>query len=411
VPIQHSTARIQHSDSTPVSPALQADDARALGVSRLTLTNFRNYSFQRLDVGLGPVVLTGANGAGKTNILEALSLLTPGRGLRASPFIELAHSSATGPAHQWGVAAETISPSGPVNLGTSWTNPDHAAGHPSGRQVQVDGSLQKSSGMLGNYLRSIWLTPAMDRLFTGPASDRRRFLDRLTMSFDPGHGYQVQTFDKLMRERNRLLDQGHRSGSWLDGIEHPMAEAAAAIAAARRAAIDALSPLLAASGAASRGGHFPWVEIALNGDLEDSVAASSAIEAEENYRTHLAAMRERDGAAGRTLDGPHRSDLEVTHGPKGLAAHYCSTGEQKALLIGIVLAHARVIRAAFQGYCPVLLLDEVTAHLDEHRRAGLFDEITTLGAQAWVTGTDMTLFEAFGSRAQYLTVKDGKVHP
>jgi len=411
VPTQHSTDRVQQSEPISNPAADLAGGACRLAISQLTLTSFRNYGFERLDVTAAPVVLTGANGAGKTNILEALSLLTPGRGLRASPFGELARSTSAGAAQEWGVAAQTHGPSGPVSLGTSWISPEHSATQASGRKVQVDGSVQKSSGVLGSYLRCIWLTPTMDRLFTGPASDRRRFLDRLTGSFDPGHGYQVQTFEKLMRERNRLLDQAKQNSAWLDGIEHQMAEAAIAIAAARRTAINALAPLLAASGAASRGGHFPWVEIALVGGLEDSIASGSAIEAEESYRQHLGDMRERDSAAGRTLDGPHRSDLEVIHGPKGLAARHCSTGEQKALLIGIILAHARVIQAAFRGFSPILLLDEVAAHLDEYRRAGLYDEITTLGAQAWVTGTDKSPFEAFGGRAQYFTVTDGKVRP
>ncbi|MGI9481087.1 MAG: DNA replication/repair protein RecF [Hyphomicrobiales bacterium] len=379
-------------------------------MTQVTLTRFRNYSFERLEVTPAPVVLTGPNGAGKTNILEALSLLTPGRGLRSSPFAELACSSATGVSQTWGVAAQTGGPAGEVDLGTSWNGQQGPGGQSAGRQVKVLGEIKKGSGALGDHMRMLWLTPSMDRLFSGPASDRRRFLDRLTVSFDSGHGAQVQAFEKLMRERNRLLENGSGNGAWLDSIEYKMADAAVAVAAARRAAVDALKPLLAASGGASTSGHFPWVEISLEGDLEEMMGGHAAIEVEEWFRQKLDESRERDRAAGRMLSGPHRSDLKVKHGPKGLEARYCSTGEQKALLIGIVLAHARVIKAAFEGYCPILLLDEVAAHLDERRREGLFDEIKALGAQAWMTGTDKNLFEAYGADAQFFAVNDGKVH-
>ncbi|MGI9373799.1 MAG: DNA replication/repair protein RecF [Hyphomicrobiales bacterium] len=376
-----------------------------LSVTQLTLTQFRNYDFMRLETAPSPVVLCGENGAGKTNILEALSLLAPGRGLRGNAFSELCRSTVHGAAEGWGVAADVNAPLGEVKLGTGWRDPDIHAGQPSGRQVQIDGAMQKGSGALGAYMRAIWLTPAMDRLFTGPASDRRRFVDRLTGSFDAHHGAQVHAFEKLMRERNRLLDSGERTGAWLDGVELQMAEAAVAVAAARKAAIDALTPVLAAS----KSGYFPWVELSLEGELENSMAECAAVDVEEDYRRTLAENRERDAAAGRALNGPHRSDIAVVHGPKGLEARYCSTGEQKALLIGIVLAHAHVIQTVFSGFAPLLLLDEVAAHLDEHRRAGLFEEISKLGAQAWMTGTDTNLFEAASGQAQFFTVTDGKV--
>jgi len=383
----------------------------ALALSRLVLSDFRNYSSLKLDLEPQPVVLTGANGAGKTNLLEAISMLAPGRGLRSAPFAELVRAKSDETARQWGVAATVHGPIGETRVGTSWSDPETVGGNGGGRQVKIDGVAQKSSGALSRHIRVTWLTPSMDRLFTGPAADRRRFLDRLVLSFDPDHGTRVQTFEKVMRERNRLLEQASGNGAWLSGLEQQMAEAGVAIAAARSAAVSELAALLARTGKASASGHFPWVEIALNGALERQVSEFPAVEVEEKYRRMLADSRAQDAAAGRTLHGPHRSDLEVVHGPKGIAASYCSTGEQKALLVGIVLAHGRVIRAAFDGYAPLLLLDEVSAHLDESRRNGLFDELVELGAQAWMTGTDLSLFSSLGERAQYLAMDDGSVKP
>ncbi|MEM1199552.1 MAG: DNA replication/repair protein RecF [Pseudomonadota bacterium] len=380
-----------------------------MALTRLTLSQFRNYASLRLDLEPRPVVLTGANGAGKTNLLEAISMLAPGRGLRSAPFAELVRAGGDEPSRQWGVAAELLGPEGETKLGTSWTDPEFAGGNTAGRQVKIDGVLQKSSGALSRHVRVTWLTPSMDRLFTGPAADRRRFLDRLVLSFDPDHGTRVQTFEKVMRERNRLLEQGGSNAAWLSGLEHQMAEAGIAIAAARSAAVNELAALLARTGEASESGHFPWVEISLDGELERQISELPAVEVEEKYRRMLAESRAQDAAAGRTLHGPHRSDLNVVHGPKGIAASYCSTGEQKALLVGIVLAHARVIRAAFEGFAPLLLLDEISAHLDESRRNGLFDELMELGAQAWMTGTDLSLFSTLGDRAQYLAMDDGSV--
>lgn len=381
----------------------------ALSISWLSLSDFRNYSSLKLDLDPRPVVLTGANGAGKTNLLEAISMLAPGRGLRSAPFAELVRAQSDENARQWGVAAQVGGPFGETKLGTSWSDPELTGGQGGGRQVKVDGLTQKSSGALSRHIRVTWLTPAMDRLFTGPAADRRRFLDRLVLSFDPEHGTRVQTFEKVMRERNRLLEQASANAVWLSGLEQQMAEAGVAIAAARGAAVSELAALLARTGKASASGHFPWVEIALDGELERQIFEFPAVEVEEKYRRLLADSRAQDAAAGRTLHGPHRSDLNVVHGPKGIAASYCSTGEQKALLVGIVLAHARVIQAAFEGYAPLLLLDEVAAHLDESRRTGLFDELVELGAQAWMTGTDVSLFSALGDRAQFLMMDDGSV--
>ena len=375
---------------------------QAARVTRLTLTDFRNYPGLRLDSHGGSVVLTGANGAGKTNLLEAISLLAPGRGLRGAAFEELARID--GPA-SWAVAGEIDGPSGSTALGTAWTS-DAAA-----RQVQIAGEAQKSSGAFSAHLRILWLTPAMDRLFTGPASDRRRFLDRLVIAFDPEHGARVIAFEKLMRDRNRLLCDATLDAAWLGGLEHGMAEAGVAIAAARSAALDALQSFIGESPAARKASAFPWARLEIEGDLEARVRHRPAVQVEDEYRRMLGESRKGDQAAGRCLNGPHRSDLVVVHGPKATDARICSTGEQKALLIGLVLAHARAVRAACDGWAPILLLDEVAAHLDEERRTGLFEELEELRLQAWMTGTDARLFEPLGPGAEFFRVSDGSAAP
>lgn len=382
--------------------APDASPAKAAVLTRLTLTDFRNYPGLRLDTRGGPVVLTGANGTGKTNVLEAISLLAPGRGLRGAAFEDLARMNGEA---GWAVASEIEGPSGPAALGTAWTSGAAA------RQIRIAGEPQKSSGAFSAYLRVLWLTPAMDRLFTGPASDRRRFLDRLVIAFDPGHGGRVIAYDKLMRDRNRLLCDDVPDAAWLGGLEHGLAEAGVAIAAARVAALDALQDFISEMPAARSQSAFPWAKLEIEGDLEASVRDSPAVQVEDNYRRLLADSRKADRAAGRCLNGPHRSDLVVVHGPKAADARICSTGEQKALLIGLVLAHARAVRTACDGWAPILLLDEVAAHLDEERRIGLFGELEELGLQAWMTGTDARLFEPLDGRAEYFRVGDGGAVP
>ncbi len=376
--------------------------AKAAALTRLTLTDFRNYSGLRLDTRGGPVVLTGANGAGKTNLLEAISLLAPGRGLRGAAFEELARND--GP-QAWAVASEIEGPSGATALGTAWASGAAA------RQVRVAGEAHKSSGAFSDHLRILWLTPAMDRLFTGPASDRRRFLDRLVIAFDPEHGARVLAFDKLMRDRNRVLCDHAPDPAWLSGLEHGMAEAAVAVAAARAAALDALQGFIGESPASRDAAAFPWAKLEIDGQLEARVRHSPAVQVEDEYRRLLGDSRRSDQAAGRCLNGPHRSDLVVVHGPKSANARICSTGEQKALLIGLVLAHARAVRSACDGWAPIMLLDEVAAHLDEDRRIGLFAELEELGVQAWMTGTDARLFEPLEGGAEFFRVDDGQVVP
>ena len=373
----------------------------ALALTRLTLTNFRNYSGLRLDVSARLIALSGPNGAGKTNLLEAISLLTPGRGLRGASFDELA---GLGHAASWAIAAEVNTPLHEVKLGTGWSlASDEADSATAGRVVIIDGHVQKSSGALGDYMRMLWLTPAMDRLFAGPAGDRRRFLDRLVATFDPQHSSRVAVFEKVMRERNLLLQDSRADAVWLASLEAHMAEAAVAIAAARLGAVEALQKHIHDT---RSGNAFPWGQISLEGEIESLVAAMPAVRAEDEYRRLLVDSRGSDRAAGRALKGTHRSDLIVIHGPKSMPAGKCSTGEQKALLIGLILAQARAVKAV-ANVAPVLLLDEVAAHLDRQRREGLFATLSALGSQAWMTGTDGHLFEGLATGAQCFHVDAG----
>jgi len=367
-------------------------------ISRLTLTDFRNHSDLRMEPKLPLFCLYGANGAGKTNILEAVSLLVPGRGLRAQDFHLLARLEGMG---AWAVAAEVETPQGELRLGTSFEGSAATT-----RKVAVDGALQKSSGALAHHLKMLWLTPAQDRLFMGPASDRRRFFDRMVASFNEAHAGHVSTFEKLMRERNALLQQPRLDDVWAKTLEAQMAEQAVAIAAARNEAVGLLAKHFA-QGAAQ--GAFPWGVLQLHGEIEELVAAKPAVQAEDEYAKILSDSRGLDRSQQRTMRGPHRSDISVLHGPKSTPAELCSTGEQKALLIGLVLAQAQAAKAVL-GASPILLLDEVAAHLDIARRQGLFDALTHLGAQAWMTGTDENLFEAAGDQACRFEVKDGIVH-
>jgi DNA replication and repair protein RecF len=371
-------------------------------LTRLTLTDFRNYAGLRLDVAASAIALTGPNGAGKTNLLEAISLLAPGRGLRGAGFDELARHGGAG---TWAIAAELAAADGAVSLGTGWSSHGDGEGATHSRLVVIDGHVQKSSGALGQHMRVLWLTPAMDRLFAGPASERRRFLDRLVAGFDPEHGSRVLVFEKVMRERNLLLDDSRADAAWLSSLEAHMAEAAVAIAAARLMAAEAVQNHIDAGRAAS---PFPWGEISVEGEIEALVAAMPAVRAEDEYRRLLADSRKIDRAAGRTLRGPHRSDLAAVHGPKSMAAAHCSTGEQKALLIGLILAQARAVKSE-ANIAPVLLLDEVAAHLDRPRREGLFVSLGELGCQTWMTGTDAELFEGLEHAAAVFHVEAGLI--
>ncbi|MDX8520575.1 DNA replication/repair protein RecF [Mesorhizobium dulcispinae] len=380
------------------------DDSKQLRqqsyISKLTLTNFRNYAGLSLELEPGAVVLSGDNGAGKTNLLEAISLLTPGRGLRRAPYADVAREGGDG---GFALHARIEGPEGQVEIGTGISGGDGEGG----RRVRINGAPAKSAEDMLEWLRVVWLTPAMDGLFPGPAADRRRFLDRLVLAIDPGHGQRALDYEKAMRGRNRLLTEGSRDSGWFDAIETQMAETGVAIAAARAELVRLLAAMI---DKLPGSGPFPQADISLAGELETEIAAAPAVDVEERFRAALANGRERDRAAGRTLDGPHRSDLVVRHRPKSMPAELCSTGEQKALLVGIVLSHAR-LTGEMSGLTPILLLDEIAAHLDAGRRAALFSILEELNCQAFMTGTDAALFSSLAGRAQFLTVDHGSVGP
>ena len=375
--------------------------APAFAVTRLTLTDFRNYAHMRVEPARPLVALAGANGAGKTNLLEAVSLLMPGRGLRGVEFAALARQGGSG---RWAVAADVETPQGALQVGTGWqSGEDGEVG--STRSVMIDGLVQRSAGSLTGLLRMVWLTPAMDRLFQGAPGDRRRFLDRMVMLFDAEHASRVAAFEKVMRERNALLADTGPDPAWLSSLEVQMAESAVAVSAARLATVNMLARHVAQS---EHQGPFPWAALSVEGGMEDLVMQHPAVEAEDIYRRDLARGRPADRAAGRALAGPHRSDLKVVHGPKAMAAEFCSTGEQKALLIGLVLAQARAAKSLF-GASPMLLLDEIAAHLDPTRRESLFRLLETLGSQVFMTGTEPSLFDGAGASAVVYLVDGGQL--
>ncbi len=387
----------------------------AVVLKRLDLSNFRNYSVLHLDIDSGPIVLTGANGAGKTNLLEAISMLMAGRGMRGAGFeVLLAKNS---PVPQWAVSALVDGPFGPVRLGTSWQLPDNGTGTSrlGGRIASLDGDATVGIGALAQHIRLIWLTPSMDRLFSGPGGDRRRFLDRVVSVTDLAHSRAISAFEKLMRQRNSLLAEADYDAVWVSTIEKQMAAQAVAIAAARLASIDTLQGHIDAAQARDKArgkvSIFPAARLILQGSVEALLRDNPAVQCEDEYAKILFDSRALDQAAGRTLNGPHRSDLMVLHAEKDMEARACSTGEQKALLVGLILAQARMVKSQFQGRMPVLLLDEIAAHLDKDRRKGLFDELLATGGQCWLTGTDTMQFETLQTKAQFFTVKDGIVSP
>ncbi len=375
---------------------------RLVHLAALELTAFRNYERLSLTIDQRHVVLTGPNGAGKTNLIEAVSLLSPGRGLRRAQLADMRRAGA-----QTGFSVFARLQSGEeqfaVGTGTETTHNGAAA-----RRVRINGTWAKTADELLDLARVLWLTPAMDGLFTGPASDRRRFIDRMVLAIDPGHGRRAADYDKAMRQRNRVLVDapGAQSDTWLDGLEAQLARLGTAIIAARQELVGLLTALI---GEAGTTGPFPTAVMALDGPLEASAAGGTPSgEIEARLAALLRDQRGRERAAGRTLTGPHRADLTVRHQEKDMPASQCSTGEQKALLTGLVLAHA-ALTARVSGLAPILLLDEIAAHLDPDRRAALFARIDALGGQSFMTGTDRALFDALGDRAQYFTVRDGTV--
>ncbi|RTL90745.1 MAG: DNA replication/repair protein RecF [Hyphomicrobiales bacterium] len=360
---------------------------------RLSLFDFRSYAQARCEIDAQLVALIGENGSGKTNVLEALSLFSPGRGLRRA---ELGECARRGGAGGFAVSAEFETDGAPIQLGHGLT-PDGE------RQFRIERAPVGSARAFAEHLRLLWITPAMDGLFNGPAGERRRFLDRLALGVDADHGARVNRLERALRNRNRLLEDGVQDRRWLDAAEQEIAALGVAVAAARRETVARLGALIVA-----RESAFPWAEIAIDGEMENMLAEAPALAVEEHFREKLAATRRRDAAAGRTLTGPQTSDLAVRHGPKHEAARDCSTGEQKALLMGLTLAHARLV-GEMTGKAPLLLLDEVAAHFDPKRREALFGELEALGGQVWMSGADPLLFASLNGRAELLQVTPGKL--
>lgn len=368
-------------------------------VESLHLTNFRSYGTAAID-GLKPglIVLHGPNGAGKTNVLEALSLLSPGRGLRGAKTMEIQKRASDRTQQPWAVAAKVDSPFGPASLGTG------ADPHVERRLVRVNGEAAKGQAALAEYLSCVWLTPQMDRLFLDGASVRRRFLDRLVFAFDPGHAGRLTRYENATAQRARILrEQTNPDPAWLGALESAMAETGIAIAAARA---DFVRRLRSAGNPAEN--LFPRADIGIAGTIDELLSRAPALEVEKLFRYQLRETRPQDAINGGAATGPHRSDFLVRYAERDMPAAQCSTGEQKALLTGIVLAHARLV-AAEKGAPPVLLLDEIAAHLDESRRTCLFTLLQNLGGQVWMTGTDAALFSSIAGTAHFFEVREGNI--
>ena len=395
--------------SPPASPAIVASrEQLALSVRRLNLTDFRCYAFARLETDARPVVLTGPNGAGKTNILEAVSYLIPGRGLRGVKLAEVGRIGGgnSGEARGWTVAARLNFDDNEMSIGTGLEK-EEVEGKRERRVIKIDGDVVKNQTDLGRHVSALWLTPQMDRLFQEGAAGRRRFVDRLIYGLDPEHASPVSAYEHSLRSRNRVLRDSAAGGqldeTWLSSIEESMARHGVAVTLRR---VDAVNRLNLTSRAEE--GPFPGAALTMSGGIEEMVVGRPALEAEDRMRQILADSRASDRASGNTSFGPHKSDFEVVHTPTGMAAANCSTGEQKALLIRTVLAAAG-LQARERGQMPLLLLDEIGAHLDAERREALFNIICAMGAQAWMSGTDDMIFETLGDRGQFFRVKNAKI--
>jgi DNA replication and repair protein RecF len=392
------------SGSSPHPVAFADGSARSAAVTRLALTDFRGYASLRLELDARPVLLTGPNGGGKTNVLEAVSFLSPGRGLRGAALDEVGRRDAQmADARPWAVAATVATQAGAVEIGTGLAEGLSTAG--ARRVVRVDGKPQRGHAALAEHLGMLWVTPETDKLFGEGNSARRRFLDRLVFGLDAAHAGRLAAYERALRERARLLRAPRLGGppadhAWIAALERTMAEQGVAVIAARLALIARLNE------ACKLGvGPFPAAGMALEGEVEELLAEMPALDAEEVFRERLARARVRDAETGGAALGPQRSELAVTHLVKCQPAARCSTGEQKALLVAIVLADAR-LRVLDHGAAPVLLLDEVAAHLDDLRREALYAEIAALGLQAWMTGTDEAPFAALAGQVQHFCVRD-----
>jgi len=400
--------------AAPINALAYSPDAVAgaapavLAVRQLRLTDFRNYRQLRLDCGMAPVVLVGANGAGKTNVLEALSFLVPGRGLRRARLDEICRRAGNeeADATAWAVAATLDTPEGRLAIGTGLEAAKGEGSLPR-RAVRIDGRPAASQTALGQHVAAVWLTPQLDRLFLDGQGERRRFLDRLVTALHPQHAGDAAAYENALRQRGRLLADRDKSGNrdphWFTVLEDTMARHGVALAANRADTVQRLDA------AARLGvGPFPRASLAMAGEVDGWIASMAAIDAEDRLRAELSASRLRDAETGTTSCGPHRSDLAVRHLDLDLPAAEGSTGQQKAVLVSIVLAHARLV-ALSRGRPPLLLLDEIAAHLDAERRVALFDEVVALGVQSWMTGTDADLFKPLAGRAQVLRVADGSI--
>jgi len=378
---------------------------------QLTLNSYRNYPHFRLDLEAAHLVLSGKNGVGKTNILEAISLLSPGRGLRRAAYSEIIHVS---PEASAGLLSENLARQvqqdfvvharlnnplyGDIGIGTASVRTPSGE---IGRRMQINAAAQPIDHIL-EYCRVIWLTPSQDGLFSGSAGERRRFLDRLVLSIEPSHGRSVRDYEKAMRARNKLLTGEKHNIHWLASIERQMAALGVAIASARWQLVDQLGALVV------QGHHdaFPSALMMLDGMLERQLSQGQpALDVEEAFCAALAKSRPQDRLSGRTTIGPHRSDLKIIHREKNIAAALASTGEQKALLTGIILSHTR-LTSLLSGFTPLLLLDEITAHLDQLRVGALFELIDDMGVQAFLTGTERSLFAHLEGRGQFVTLTE-----
>ncbi|MEO1747670.1 MAG: DNA replication/repair protein RecF [Pseudomonadota bacterium] len=377
-------------------------------LDQIKLTAFRNYQQLNLSLDGRHVVLSGPNGSGKTNLIEAVSLLSPGRGLRRASAAQMIHKDAS--PEGFSVFARLVNHEDTFEIGTGAFPSSSGEQASRTRRVRINGTTAKSSDELLDLCRIIWLTPAMDGLFTGPAADRRRFLDRMVLAIDPAHGQRANAYERAMRQRNKLLEDsaGHlRHNRWLDGIEEQLASLGIAIQAARSELVQLLTAIIAKQEA----DQFPSAMLTIGGELEELAHMQGCEDAaahETAYRRHLQDMRPRDQAARRTLVGVHRSDLFVTHAQKDMEASLCSTGEQKALLVGLILSHGLLTKSV-SGHAPIMLFDEIAAHLDVDRRAALFERVDALGGQAFMTGTDRNLFDAMKDKAQRFRVEAGTV--
>ena len=393
-----------HPNSDKFSKTLEIyQNAPGLAVRRLALTNFRCYDSLVINPNKRLIVLTGENGAGKTNLLEALSLLSPGRGLRQAQLSEMANESTIckyeSPRNMpyWAVGAEFYTQNGDLSVGVGWRKSKTDS-----RTIRVNGTTISSQAILAQYITMVWLTPAMDRLFVESPTGRRQFLDRLVFAFDPGHASRLQAYDRTRKQRAHLLRDGYNNPSWLDALEQSIAAQAVAIAAARVDLIEQLNISIQ-----NQGGTFPQSKVSVKGLIEDWIKKLPALEVEEKYAILLMQSRANDRETG-SCEGVHRSDLLAQLCENGPLAEKASTGEQKAILISLILAHSRLLSSR-NGQIPVLLLDEITAHLDSSRRDALFETLTEIGAQTWLTGTDAGNFSAIKQCAEFYSISNGSI--